>query len=217
MKKEVALSYSRIACYKQCPQKFDYEHISKKVVWKETPATKLGREIHTELEEYAKDGKGLNLAIGSKPYIDKILSFKGKKFYEHHLALNSDFEETGFFDDDVLMRFILDVAIVNEDTAQVIDYKTGKRNTSANMEMDFFAFALFCVHPEIKKIKTSLLWLKTNEIDSKVYTRDDIPRVRAEIEKYKGLINDDIKTGSFKAKPSPLCGWCGAVEFCDRK
>lgn len=219
---QMPLSYSRINTYRTCPRQFDYMNVSKVITFKETEATKLGKEIHRELELYCKNELTKQELKATQDYTDiadKIKKLSGSKYYEQQIAFDHNYTETEYYSKTgVFMRSIIDVLVVNGESAQVIDWKSGKhRPSKEQFELELFTLAVFIKYPNVQRIKTSLIYLKDKKIESQIYSRNDIDRIKSELEKYKTKIYNDLEVGSFKAKPSPLCNWCGGVDICDRK
>jgi hypothetical protein len=98
--------------------------------------------------------------------------------------------------------------------ANVMDWKTGKRKTD-QFQMELFAAQVFKHYPEVTTVKTSLVWLKTFEIDTETYLRGDVNAIWAEVMKRIQRIHTSLEHDNWPAKPSGLCRFCPARHDCD--
>jgi hypothetical protein len=98
--------------------------------------------------------------------------------------------------------------------ANVMDWKTGKRKTD-QFQMELFAAQVFKHYPEVTMVKTSLVWLKTFEIDTETYLRGDVNAIWAEVMKRIQRIHTSLDHDNWPAKPSGLCRFCPARHDCD--
>lgn len=142
-----------------------------------------------------------------------------------------------------LLTGAMDVRIVNGEYTTIIDYKTGKdypdpeevRNKpytkhlkevelackDKTLQLDVYAFAEFLLRPECNYIKGVYYFTKSGKPIEKIYVRDkDFEKIKnyileacneiyKTIESYSG--NEDYYT-----KISPLCGWCGYRDRCNK-
>jgi hypothetical protein len=95
-----------------------------------------------------------------------------------------------------------------------MDWKTGKRNPDF-FQMQMFAAQVFKHYPEVVRVKTSLVWLKTMEMDTEQYNRIDINPIWADIMKRIQRIHTSLEHDNWPAKPSGLCRFCPARHDCD--
>ena len=133
---------------------------------------------------------------------------------EQQLCLNENLTPTGWWDEDAWLRSILDVLIIKDSTAIVIDWKTGKRRPDF-MQLQLFALQVFKHYPEVEKVKSSLVWLKEGKTDTETYTSNHTSLMWADLLARIERINQSYKTGNFPARPSGLCPWCPAKNICE--
>ena len=81
--------------------------------------------------------------------------------------------------------------------------------------MQLFAAQVFKHFPEVTVVKTSLVWLKTFEIDTETYMRADVNPIWADIMKRIQRIHSSLEHDNWPAKPSGLCRYCPARHDCD--
>ena len=104
--------------------------------------------------------------------------------------------------------------IIKGDKAIVIDWKTGKRRPDF-MQLELFALQVFKHYPNIKKVKSTFVWLKENKTDTETYTTKDTSVMWQNILNRIERINQSCKTNNFPARPSGLCRWCPAQHICE--
>jgi len=211
-----ALSFSRLNTYRTCPMQFELVVVEKKGLFVESDAMAYGKRVHTQLEKYGKTGNVKELtreSIKWKKLVDMIKAQPGVKQFERKITLDQDLEGVSWFDKQAWMRSILDVLVVNGDTASVLDYKTGKVKPDM-LQLQMFACIVFIVFPEVETIKTGFLWLVHDQSTQVVYKRAQFDTMWGKIMELCDEIQDAIDLGVFAPKPSPLCGWCDAKHIC---
>lgn len=209
-------SYSSIKLYENCPLRYYRQRIVKDVTDPGGDASKHGERIHTFLENRLK-GSGLDAEVAQyEPLCASVesLAKQGTLHIEKELVLTENLTPTGWWDSDAWLRSKLDVLVVIDATAVVMDWKTGKRNAD-QFQMQMFAAQVFKHFPEVQQVKTSLVWLKTMEMDTEVYNRADINTVWAEIMKRIQRIHSSVEHDNWPAKPSGLCRFCPCRHDCD--
>tara|TARA_B110000908_G_scaffold169010_1_gene225171 strand:+ start:3173 stop:3838 length:666 start_codon:yes stop_codon:yes gene_type:complete len=214
-----AWSYSSLTAFETCPRRFELTRVSRKVKEPATDAMNWGNEVHKALELFARDGTPLPKALEKfGRYVDKILSYEGKRVIEENIALDRSFRPTTWMANDVWVRGIIDIGVVGEDRAYLLDWKTGKRKLNSDQLMLFAALA-FAQYPWVDKVTTGFIWLKTGEFDKSVFTRDQLPEIWNEFMprlKRLAIAYDESK---WNPRPSGLCkNWCPVgrqnCEFC---
>ena len=94
----------------------------------------------------------------------------------------------------------------------VLDYKTGKRKPSE--QLDLYAAYIFAHYPEVEDVKTIFVWLKEQKTDKKRFNRDELPIIWREFIPKVARLESAYNRDSWPAKPSGLCnGWC-PVKTC---
>tara|TARA_R110000803_G_scaffold114284_2_gene182736 strand:- start:6971 stop:7663 length:693 start_codon:yes stop_codon:yes gene_type:complete len=217
----MALSYSRLSTFEQCPAQFDYLYVSKRVKGSSNEASDYGNRVHEVLELKGKgelDTAGLSTE-GKQTIekwggvVDKIMARSGDKLFEHQMAVNADLQPVDWFAKDVWIRSIADVLVVDGDTAYCLDYKTGKVKENPT-QLQLFAAMVFWHFPEVTKVKTSFLWLRFNEITNATYERRFLDSLWRALSPRFYKVQEIVDLGVFPTKPSGLCPWCPAQEIC---
>jgi hypothetical protein len=131
----IALSWSRLSTYQQCPRKFSLQFISKSFKEEEKSIHLVkGEELHKQLEEYvlAKNGQQV-MPLGfspevrdTLPYVDKLFTLYGAVYPEAQIACTVDWRPTEWFAKDTAWRAIWDVTALSPGKCYLGDYKSGK-------------------------------------------------------------------------------------------
>jgi hypothetical protein len=210
-------SYSSIKLYENCPYRYFRQRVVKDIVDAGGEASKHGERIHEYLEHRLKANSLLPQEIAHyEPLCSSVerISEGGELHIEKELVLNENLTPTGWWDADAWLRSKLDILVINGDMANVMDWKTGKRKTD-QFQMELFAAQVFKHYPEVTRVKTSLVWLKTFEIDTEMYLRSEVNAIWAEVMKRIQRIHTSLEHDNWPAKPSGLCRFCPARHDCD--
>jgi hypothetical protein len=212
----LAHSYSSITLYENCPLRYYRQRILKDVVDGGGEASKHGERVHAFLENRLKGTDLPQEIINYEPLCKSVerIAGNGELHIEKELVLNDNLTPTGWWDADAWLRSKLDVLVITGNDAVVMDWKTGKRKVDF-FQMQIFAAQVFKHYPQVQRVKTSLVWLKTMEMDTEVYNREDVNTVWAEIMKRIQRIHTSLEHDNWPAKPSGLCRFCPARHDCD--
>ena len=212
----LAHSYSSITLYENCPLRYYRQRILKDVVDGGGEASKHGERVHAFLENRLKGTDLPQEIINYEPLCKSVerIASNGELHIEKELVLNDNLTPTGWWDADAWLRSKLDVLVITGNDAVVMDWKTGKRKVDF-FQMQIFAAQVFKHYPHVQRVKTSLVWLKTMEMDTEQYNRIDINTVWAEIMKRIQRIHTSLEHDNWPAKPSGLCRFCPARHDCD--
>ena len=214
-----AWSYSSIKTFDQCPKKYYHLKVAKDVQDKGSEATIYGNALHKAAEEYIKLGKPIP---GKFKYVLKSLealeAIPGEKHCELRLAVAYDGEQykpTTFFAKDVWWRGIIDLLIIDGDSAFLVDYKTSKNAKYADTtQLDITAAAVFTFYPQVKTIKSALAFVVSNEFVTKVHDRALQKSYYNTFEDPLARLEAAEKHGVWNANSGPLCAYC-PVTACE--
>jgi len=210
-------SYSAIKLYENCPLRYYRQRILKDVVDEGGEASKHGERIHKFLEDRLASDTSLPDEVAHyEPVCElvKSMAYGGELYIEKELVLTETLEPTGWWDADAWLRSKLDVLIIRGKLAIVMDWKTGKRNPDF-FQMQMFAAQVFKHYPEVTTVRCSLVWLKTLQMDTETYLRENINRVWADMMGKIKRIYTSLEHDNWPAKPSGLCRYCPARHDCD--
>ena len=186
---------------------------------KDTPgeAAVYGTDFHEAAELRIKNGTPVPPKF--KRYADVVetlAAFPGEKHTELKLGVKrglTGYEPCGFFDKGVWWRGIVDLLIVNGETAHMIDYKTGKNAKYADMkQLDLMAGAIFVHYPNVKKIKSGLAYVVSNEFPKKNHVAEQRDEYLSVFDKQLDQLEAAMQNGVWNPKSGPLCGWCPVVK-----
>ena len=148
-----AWSYSALSMYETCPKKFYHLRVAKDFKDVKGEAGEYGDKVHKAIEQFMKGNTNLPIDLAHhKEYLKSLRDLNGEKLVELKLAVNQQLKPTGWFDDDVFCRVIVDYAVIGDEYALLIDWKTGKMKD--NMDQLKLMAAVLHVHkPELRAIR----------------------------------------------------------------
>lgn len=208
-------SFSSIKMYENCPKRYYHQRITKEVQDTGSDATIYGERVHEALEH--RLDKKVELPSESKAYeplCKSIEGMGGTLQVEQKLTLSENLTPTTWWEKDAWLRSILDVLIIFEDEAIVMDWKTGKRRPDFS-QLEMFALQVFSHYPNIKKVKSTFVWLKDLSLDSHTYNRLDADDLWVKLLSKTERINQSLINNNWPPKPSGLCRFCPAKNICE--
>lgn len=203
-----AWSYSRWADYEQCPLMFKLKHIDR-IKPPSSPQMQRGTDIHKEGEEFLKNKRKRKVPDSYAHFAGRMLELRTlNPVCELQEGFTKDWTPTGWFDKDTWLRIVCDVRVeYDDDTADIIDFKTGKKYDTNEHQMELFSTAPFMKLPNLQKVTTRLWYLdvpKDNEV-IREYTRKDYEAIRKDwTKRVRPMFNDK----RFAPRPNPKCRWC---------
>jgi CRISPR/Cas system-associated exonuclease Cas4 (RecB family) len=202
-------SFSRFKQYVNCPKQYQEMNILKNYIQTETKQMKYGTEVHKALENYVKDGTVLPANYERfKKVVDELIAINGTKYTEYEMALCHDRKPTAFDSENRWVRGIVDLLIIDGDTAYVIDYKTGSNKYPDPKQLKLMALMTFAHFPEVQKVKGGLLFLMHNSFMPEEYSRDDIAKLWLAFTPTLARMSMSYELNKWVHNPTPLCGWC---------
>lgn len=216
----IALSYSRLSTYEQCPLKFKLQYIDK--TYKDdsdNPAFIRGSRLHKQCEEYIlhKTKNRLKPVLSTEvqnvvPIIDKVIKKYTTIFAETKLALDTNFLPCGWFDKSVIYRAILDMTALNTHNALIIDFKSGKvreYDDKSTGQLHLASCFIFATNESIQNINSAYLFLEHKITISKSFTRDNFISMR---DVFYKLFDEVNELKNFEPKVNRYCHWCLATK-----
>jgi hypothetical protein len=210
-------SYSSLKTFEQCPKKYYHLRVLKDVKDDGSEATLYGQEVHKAAEDYVKDGTPIPPKFAYiLPIVNAIKSIPGEKHCELKLGVkltDSGYAPCDFFDKDVWWRGVGDVVIVQGDVAFSLDYKTSKNAKYADLkQLDVIAAALFTHFPQVKRIKSALVFVVSNEFVRKEHFAEKRNDYFATFTPELDRLAVAQDTGVWNTNTSPLCRYCPVVS-----
>jgi hypothetical protein len=213
-----AWSYSSLKTFQQCPKKYYHLKVAKDIKDEGSEATIYGKELHKAAEDYIKDGTPIPPQFAFiQETVDALKKIPGEKHTEIELGVSNKggrLNPCGFYDKDAWYRGIADLLIVNGDEGYLVDYKSSKNAKYADLkQLDLLAGAVFAHFPELKTLKSALIFVVSNEFVNKEHSSMHkmayFEHMRFDLER----LETALKTGVWNAVAGPLCGWC-PVKTC---
>ena len=223
--KQISWSYSSLKTFQQCPKKYYHLKVAKDIKDDGSEATVYGKEVHSAAENYIKNGEPIPEKFAFiKGTLDALNKIPGDKHCEIQLGVAKQggrYTACGFFDKNVWWRGIADLLIVNNDEAYLVDYKTSKNAKYADTkQLDLLAAAVFLHYPNIRIIKSALIFVVSNEFVRKehdsAFKLAYWEHFRFDLERLEKAMEVNV----WNAVSSPLCGWCpvkSCVNFRERR
>jgi hypothetical protein len=214
MTKVIAWSYSRLSSFEQCPKKFWHLSVQKDFKEGESESMRYGKRVHKAIEQRIRDGAPLPADLKYlEPVVAKFANASGDKEVEQQLAINNEFQPTGWFAKDAWGRAIIDLAIVNGSKAVLVDWKTGK--ISDDFTQQRVAACLFFVfHPEVQDIDLMYYWIKDKKPTVESLNREDSKHVWSAFLRRVRKYTVAHEQTDFPARPSGLCRNHCPVKSC---
>ena len=213
--KPFSWSYSSLSEFESCPARYAAKRFYCTTVEAETEQQIWGTRVHKAFEERVRDGKPFpeDFPPTYEPWAKVLSQLPGEKFFERQFAVTKNHVPCGWYAG--TGRGVVDLLILHEDTATIIDYKTGKKKDD-NTQLELFAWFVsneYDVKPVFKTFKYRYIWLKDNSttggelkyLDAKLVMNRMLPRIEA--------MERAWNAGEFPCFPSGLCnGWCPVDE-----
>jgi hypothetical protein len=211
----VAWSYSSLKTFQQCPKKYYHTRVAKDFKDEDSTATIYGKEVHKAAEDFIRDGTPIPAKFKFvEPTLVALKNIEGEKYCEIQLGLTEDLEPCGFFDDNVWWRGIADLLIINGEEAFLVDYKTSKNAKYADTkQLDLLAAATFAHYPEVKRIKSALIFVVSNEFVKKQHVYEEVQKYVRPFTFDLERLDQALGNGVWNANSSPLCSYC-PVKSC---
>jgi hypothetical protein len=131
----IALSWSRLSTFMQCPRKFHLSYISKSFKEEEKSIHLVkGEQLHKQMEDYiiATNGQA-TMPLGfspevrqTLPYVDSLYKMFDAIHPEAQVACDINWQPQEWFGKDVAWRSIWDATALRPDTCFIVDWKSGK-------------------------------------------------------------------------------------------
>jgi hypothetical protein len=204
-----AWTYSQLDSFESCPKKFYHLKVIRDIVEPPTEHTVWGTKVHTAFENFILHGELLPEGMTQwQPIANKIAKLGGEKHAELKFAIDKNFQPADW--DNAWSRGIADLVVINGKNAVVMDYKTGKRKPTE--QLDLYAAYVFHYYPEVQEVTTVFVWLKEKKLDKKKVMRKELADV------WQGLLPRAIRLEraydkeEWPARSSGLCkAWCPVI------
>ncbi len=230
----IALSWSRISDWRQCPGKFRLKYVEKVANMQgESDNVHLirGRNVHKTLENYVIDKNNgilsdfcsLTEVERTKPLIDKI----ARQYIIHpekQIAIDSNFEPVDWFSKDAWFRVIFDligweknIPGANGDKLFFGDYKTGKfaeyrGSMDEPGQLHYAALVGMSVWSQFKESTAVYIYVDHKRTIPLTINMEQRNILEEKLVNEHDEINEDIDAGNFPFKKNEYCKWCDATK-----
>jgi len=205
-------SFSRWDLHHTCPLRFKLKYLDK--LPEPTPAAFLrGRKVHAAIANYlqaAQDWPGARneaeAAAGKAwPLLQQVRQFDNR-VVEQEWGYTVKWEPTAWFGATTWFRSVLDVGIIYDDnTAEVVDWKTGKPRGTYGSEMELFAISLMQRAKHVTSVSTRLAFTDTKHEEFDEFTREALPSL---IAKWNRQVAPMFEDTTYLPRPNEGCKWC---------
>ena len=208
-------SFTSLEDFVNCPRAFYEKRVIKSVKEEESEAMLWGNRVHKAFENYIKNDDMLPKELQHHEKFLRSLADRGGKIAtERKIALSKKAQPCGFFDRDVWFRGVIDLSIISEGEALLVDYKTGKPHSKFK-QLKLFALHTFAEYPHVQSVKVKFYWTKTEMTTGDEYHREQIREIWSEFIPDLGQYAQAFKTDTWQPRQSGLChGWC-PVTSCE--
>ncbi len=202
-------SYTFLNTYDICPKQAFHRYVLKDHPFVGSTESKWGNVVHSAMKSRLRDKTPLPKEVAKyEPFAAAIEPFTIS--VEEKLGVTKDGSLCGFFDDNVWLRGMADVVAAVETSAMLPDWKTGKKREDP-YELEIQGVLVQAKWPQFERITGHYVWLQ----DGVVGRAHDVSNTGETLECLQEKA-DEIehchKTGEWRTKSGPLCGWCPVLS-----
>lgn len=202
-------SFSSLKQYLNCPRQYNEVKVLQNFQTKVSHQMAYGTEVHKSLEEYTRDKKQLPPHHKQfKSMVDVLMEIPGDKYIEYKMALTPDKEPCEFDSPDYWVRGIADLVIVDDDTAFVIDYKTGSSKYADPKQLKLMALMMFKYFPKVQLVRGGLLFVVKTSFLPDDYERNQQDKYWMDFTPDLLRLASSFEHNSWPPQTSPLCRYC---------
>lgn len=212
----VAWSYSRFSDYDRCAALYGYKHVQK-LAEEENAAMERGNIVHKTLAQYVRGDIPLENPMSTAPipgwtYFGNLLNELREMdpLVEQEWGFTNRWRATGWFSNDTWFRSKLDVGLIYEDnTAEVIDFKTGKKRPEHKKQAELYAISLMCRYPQIESVSVRYWYLDVRERkDAETVYRFSKENAVSLLKLWTSRAEKMLADKILAPNPGAHCGWC---------
>lgn len=216
----IALSWSRLSDFKQCPKKFHLKYITKSFPTEEKSIHLVkGEQLHKQLEDYviAKNGQAA-MPLGFSPevreslgYVDKLFENFDQVHPEAQIACTKDWKPAEWFGKDVGWRSIWDVVGLKQTICFIGDWKSGKIYPYGDGFGQLHLSSVIALNrwPEVPEVTSAYVYIEHKKVTPVKVTREQLPEVQAY---FDGEFERVQMETEWAPTPNDNCKWCPATR-----
>jgi CRISPR/Cas system-associated exonuclease Cas4 (RecB family) len=200
----MAYSYSAVKLYEQCPSRYKFNRIDR-LQEPSGDAASRGSLIHSEIESIIKGELPLasNVVQYLIPQLNKWKLSNAQS--EMQFAINEAWDLVDYKDKNAWFRGVIDLYFEEDDTATVLDFKTGKERDYVD-QVSVYAAVVLATKPHINRVNLVIEFIDSQKnVQYSRITRDELGKYKDELANRISTINKD---NIFAANPSGLCKFC---------
>lgn len=218
----IALSFSRLSTYEQCPHKFYRQFIDKSYP---DDADNIhfvkGQKKHKQLQNYI-DCLNDNTMIQHKydgdvknalPIVDALHNNGFTLSAERQLAVDENFKPCDWFSKQTMYRAIIDVVGLKKQLAINGDWKTGKYRDydgSATGQLHLSSLILMMHADHVEVVKSAYWFIESKQSVMRQFDRTMVQELKIPFIKAFEVVNTDK---SFDATRNQYCNFCKIKEL----
>lgn len=223
----IALSWSRLSDYNQCPLKFKLKYLEKDAKFKEdeskSPHLVRGSNVHKALENYVVQRTVPDLEVkitslpeveATKPFVDRFIDNYSEVIPETQIAIDQNWKRVEWFSRDAYFRAIFDLIAIRPSDVTIVDYKTGKMRDydggpSGMGQLHLSGGIALHLWPSVPRVNTVYAYVDHKRTIPKSFTQEDASKIRKHFDAESEKVNADK---NFKPKVNEFCKWCPATK-----
>lgn len=203
-KRITSWSFSRWSDYEKCPQLAKFKHVDR-IKEPENPAMQNGTKVHAEMAVYLMVG-GETPQSGERfaPLLQELRTLE--PIHDQEWGFTRGWSVTGWFSRDTWFRSKLDVCIVYDDnTADVVDFKTGKASDTHASQAELYAISVFLRYPNVTSVVVRFWYLDSGGESVYQFERREMDElIIAWEQRVRPMLHDEI----FAPRPGNHCKYC---------
>lgn len=205
-------TYSALTAYESCPKRFYHTRVARDFVDAPNEANLWGNRVHKAFEDRINSGTPLQAEYAHwEPMAAKIAALPGTKHPEMKFAVDDAYKKSEWKGS--WSRGIADLVVLQDNTAAVLDYKTGARRPSDQLRL--YAAYLFSYRPVLESVTTAFVWLKDRKVDKEIVQKAEVSPIWLSFSQRVHKLEEAHAQGSWPARPNGLCKKHCPVRTCE--
>lgn len=216
MNRLTAWSYSRLSTYEKCALQARYKYIDK-LPEPESEALEGGKEAHDIIAQYLRGDRpliepGQPSDVPGWMYFAQLLNDlrSMQPQIEQQWGFDREWRPTGWFGRDTWFRSVLDAALIyGDNTADVIDHKTGKPyppDTAKQAEL--YAISIVRRYPDVSHVTVRFWYLDPAQRGAEAVYRFSQAQAQGLIPRWERKAERMLNDGIMAPRPGEHCKWC---------
>lgn len=203
-------SFSRWQTHTQCPLKYKLQFVDK-APYKQSPAMARGDKVHKGIASFImKQAPAMPAEVATPFQQDLIMTIKEdfpSAMVEQKWGFSKRWNTTPWMGKEVWLRSILDVGLLYDDhTAEVIDWKTGKKYGSNDDQVELFALTtMMKFREDAQRVTTRLVYIDAGVEDVAEFNIAEREKL---LDKWNGNANRMLSDTQFFPRPNDKCMFC---------